>query len=164
MTALLLTSQKSSGHVHLIIGANSIANARCARSIEVGAKAKVIAPADAEVHFAIRKKIDDGCIEWVQKGFEDADLSTLGREEVDYVVDAVFITGGEGDAQCIRPRSSLDRRSLTQFFRLSHFQPLQTSADSRQCDRYAESMHFLAAFYVFRWAFADRCDHLRQRL
>lgn len=109
MTALLLTSQNSSGHVHLIIGANSLANARCAKSIEVGATAKVIAPADADVHFAIRKKIEDGCVEWVQKGFEDADLSTLGRKEVDHVVDAVFVTGGEADAHCIKPRSFVDR-------------------------------------------------------
>lgn len=101
MTALLLTSQNSAGHVHLIIGANSLASARCAKSIEVGAKAKLIAPADAEIHFAIRKKIDDGCIEWVQKRFEEADLTRLGRKEVDSVVDAVFVTGGVGDAQCI---------------------------------------------------------------
>lgn len=104
MTALLLTSQNSTGHVHLIIGANSLANARCAKSIDVGAKAKIIAPADAEVHFAVREKIDDGCVEWVQKGFEEADLSTLGREEVDHVVDAVFVTGEKGDAQCIKSR------------------------------------------------------------
>ena len=112
MTALLLTSQNSTGHVHLIIGANSLASARCAKSIEVGAKAKVIAPADAEIHFALRKKIDDGCVAWVQKGFEDADLSTLGREEVEYVVDAVFVTEGVEDADCIRPRSFVDRNPL----------------------------------------------------
>lgn len=117
MPALLLTAQNSSGHIHLIIGANSLANARCAKSIEVGAKAKVIAPADAEVHYAIRKKIDDGCVEWVQKGFEDTDLSLLGRKEIDYMVDAVFVTVGEGDAQCIKPRSIVDRRPLTQLCR-----------------------------------------------
>ena len=102
MTALLLTSQNSSGHIHLIIGANSIASARCAKSIEVGAKAKIIAPANAEIHFAIKEKIDNGYVEWIQKGFEEADLNTLGREEVDHVVDAVFVTNGEGDAQCIK--------------------------------------------------------------
>lgn len=110
MTALLLTSQNSTGHVHLIVGANSLANARCNKSIEVGAKAKVLASADADVHFAVREKINDGRVEWVQKGFEETDLSTLGREEVGYVVDAVFVTDGEGDAQCIRSCSFVDQK------------------------------------------------------
>lgn len=164
MTALLLTSQNSTGHVHLIIGANSLANARCAKSIEVGATAKVIAPADAEINFGIQKKVDDGCVELVQKGFEEADLSTLGREEADYVVDAVFVTVGVEDAQCIRPYSFVHKNPLTQSYRLSHFESLQTFANSSQRDRHAESVHFLAAFYIFRWAFANRCNNLRPRL
>ena len=101
MPALLLTAQDSSGHVHLIIGANSLANARCNKCIEVGARAKVIAPVDAEVHHALREKIDKGWVEWVQKEFEETDLSKLGREEIDYVVDAVFITVGAESPMCI---------------------------------------------------------------
>jgi uroporphyrin-III C-methyltransferase len=69
----------------------------------VGAKAKLIAPADVDVHYALRKKIDEGCVEWVQKEFEDGDLSRLGREEVDNVVDAVFVTMREVDARCKKP-------------------------------------------------------------
>lgn len=99
MPALLLTAQDSSGHIHLIVGANSLASARCTKSIEVGAKAKVLAPANAEIHHALRKKIDDGCVEWVQKDFEDEDVSRLGREEIDHVVDAVFVTIGGGNEQ-----------------------------------------------------------------
>lgn len=100
MPALLLTAQDSTGHVHLIVGANSLASARCIKSIEVGARAKIIAPAHVDVHYALRQRINDGSVEWVQKEFEDADLSRIGREEIDRVVDAVFVTLGGEDPMC----------------------------------------------------------------
>ncbi len=92
MAPPLLTALDSAGHVHLIVGSNPLASARCSKSIEVGAKPKVIAPADAEIHYVLAKRIEDGEVEWIKKSFEDADLSTLGREEVNYIVDAVFVT------------------------------------------------------------------------
>ncbi|CAD6580546.1 MAG: hypothetical protein ASARMPREDX12_001894 [Alectoria sarmentosa] len=93
MAPPLLTALDSVGHVHLIIGSNPLANARCSKSIEVGAKPKVVAPADAVVHYILAKRIEDGEVEWIKKSFEDADISTLGRSEIDNVVDAVFVTG-----------------------------------------------------------------------
>ncbi|KAL8799228.1 MAG: hypothetical protein Q9200_007593, partial [Gallowayella weberi] len=98
MPALLLTAHDCIGHVHLIIGSNSIANARCAKSIEVGAKPIVIAPPDAEIHYALKDKIDAGHLDWRKAGFQDNDLTTLGRDEVDNVVDAVFVTLGGKDS------------------------------------------------------------------
>ncbi len=92
MAPPLLTALDSTGHVHLIVGSNPLASARCSKSIEVGAKPKVIAPADAEIHYVLAKRIEDGEVEWIKKNFEDADLSTLGREEVNNFVDAVFVT------------------------------------------------------------------------
>lgn len=92
MASPLLTALDSTGHVHLIVGSNPLASARCSKSIEVGAKPKVIAPADSDVHYVLAKRIEDGEVEWIKKSFEDADLSTLGRAEVDNVVDAVFVT------------------------------------------------------------------------
>lgn len=93
MAPPLLTALDSVGHVHLIIGSNPLANVRCSKSIEVGAKPKVVAPADAVVHYILAKRIEDGEVEWIKKSFEDADISTLGRSEIDNVVDAVFVTG-----------------------------------------------------------------------
>ena len=90
----LLTALDCEDQIHLIIGSNPLASARCAKSIEVGAKPKIIAPADADVHYVLAKRIEEGEVEWIQKGFEDADLTTLGREEVQRVVDAVFVTSG----------------------------------------------------------------------
>ncbi|KAL1303956.1 hypothetical protein AAFC00_000404 [Neodothiora populina] len=90
----LLTAVDSTNHVHLIIGSNPLAGARCNRSIEGGALPKVIAPPTATVHYGLAKRIEEGKVEWMQKDFEDSDLTTLGREEVDRYVDAVFITSG----------------------------------------------------------------------
>ncbi|MCJ1304083.1 hypothetical protein MMC08_006895 [Hypocenomyce scalaris] len=94
MPVPLLTAHDATGHVHLIIGTNPLASARCAKSIEVGAKPKIVAPADAEVHYALIKRIEDGEVEWIQERSGDEHLTTLGRDEVDNVVDAVFITLG----------------------------------------------------------------------
>lgn len=94
MPALLLTAHDCVAHVHLIIGSNSIANARCTKSIEVGAKPIVVAPNDAEIHYALMEKINAGHVEWSKTEFQSNDLTTLGRDEVDNVVDAVFVTLG----------------------------------------------------------------------
>ena len=75
-----------------------MASARCSKSIEVGAKPKVIAPPDADVHYVLAKRIEEGEVEWIKKTFEDADVSTWGRVEVDSVVDAVFITANGKNA------------------------------------------------------------------
>ena len=97
MPSPLLTSLDSEGHIHLVIGSNPLASARCAKSLEVGAQPIVIAPQDADVHYVLAKRIEVGEVKWMKQCFEDADLSTLGRDEVENVVDAVFVTsGGKG--------------------------------------------------------------------
>lgn len=90
----MLTAQDSVGHIHLIIGSNPLASARCAKSIEVGAKPKIVAPADAEIHYVLMKRIEIGEVEWIKRTFEAEDLERLGRVDVEYVVDAVFVTLG----------------------------------------------------------------------
>jgi uroporphyrin-III C-methyltransferase len=97
MAISLLTAVDSTSHIHLIIGSNPLAAARCAKSIEVGAKPIVIAPETADVHYGLQKRIDSGAVTWLKKRFEDDDLSTLGREEIDGFVDAVFVTTGPRD-------------------------------------------------------------------
>ena len=92
MAPALLSALDCEGQVHLIIGSNPLASARCAKSVEVGAKPKLLAPSDAEIHYVLAKRIEEGHVEWVQKKFEDADLTSFGRDEVDNVVDAVFVT------------------------------------------------------------------------
>lgn len=108
-TPALLTAVDSVNHVHLIVGSNPLAGARCTRALEVGAIPKIIAPADATVHYGLAKRIEEGKVEWIQKEFEDSDLTTLGREEVDHVVDAVFVTSN-GKSAIATHISTLCRR------------------------------------------------------
>jgi len=93
----LLIAVDSTSHIHLIVGSNPLAAARCAKSLEVGAKPILIAPETAELHYALQKRIDDGQVEWQRKEFADEDVLHLGREEVDGIVDAVFVTSGSRD-------------------------------------------------------------------
>lgn len=90
----MLTSWHVESHVHLIIGANPLAASRCAKSLEAGAKPLLIAPEATDLHYTLSEHISQGKIQWIRRDFVDDDLSTLGREEVDRVVDAVFVTLG----------------------------------------------------------------------
>jgi uroporphyrin-III C-methyltransferase len=94
MAPALLTAVDSTLHIHLIIGSNPLAGARCTRSLEVGAQPILIAPEEATLHYGLVKRIDEGQVKWIKRSFEESDLTTLGRAEVDGVVDAVFVTTG----------------------------------------------------------------------
>ena len=96
----LLTAVDSRSHVHLVVGGNALAGARCTKSLEVGARVIVIAPCtgvssgggDEELHYSIKRRVDENKAVWINREFRQEDLTTLGRDEVDNVVDAVFVT------------------------------------------------------------------------
>ena len=119
MYSSLLTAVDSTAHVHLVVGVGSaLASARCARSLEVGARVKVVgcsngtagssfnesrsgsdhasgSTAEAQAQslpISISRFVDSGKVDWIARDFEESDLTTLGREDVDGVVDAVFVT------------------------------------------------------------------------
>ncbi|KAF2773841.1 uroporphyrin-III C-methyltransferase [Teratosphaeria nubilosa] len=94
MAPALLTAVDSTSHIHLIIGSNPLAGARCSRSLEAGAIPILIAPGYASLHYGLGKRIEEHKIQWLQRDFQDGDLTTLGRDEVEKVVDAVFVTSG----------------------------------------------------------------------
>lgn len=93
----MLTATDARSHVHLIIGSNPLAAARCTQSLGAGASPVLLAPAMAELHYALQKRVDDGEVKRVEKTFEDRDLFTLGRPDVGHVVDAVFVTSAPRD-------------------------------------------------------------------
>lgn len=99
----LLTSVDATDHIHLIVGSNPLAASRCAKSLEVGAKPLLIAPESAELHYTLQKRIDCGEVTWLKKSFEEADILVLGREEINGVVDAVFVTLPPRDALSMSP-------------------------------------------------------------
>lgn len=105
----LLTAVDATSHVHLIIGSNPLAGARCMRSLEVGARPILIAPSTASLHYGLAKRVEEGNVTWQQRDFQDSDVTTLGREEVDGVVDAVFVTMG-GKSALATHVSTLCRR------------------------------------------------------
>lgn len=90
----LLTAVNAESQVHLIIGSNPLAAARCGKSLEAGAKPIIIAPETVDLQYALFERIANGSAQWVRREFRDDDLTTLGREEVDHVVDTVFVTLG----------------------------------------------------------------------
>ncbi|QYT04433.1 Precorrin-2 dehydrogenase [Trichoderma simmonsii] len=90
----LLAGLNCTDNIHLVIGTNPLAAARCAQSLGAGAHPIVVAPETAELHYGLQQKIDDGSVKWVREEFEDDHLFRLGREEVGRVVDAVFVTAG----------------------------------------------------------------------
>lgn len=96
-TPALLTAQDCRDQVHLIIGSGPLAASRCARSLQVGARPVVVAPPESDVHFTLATSIDEGAVLRVQEAFREEHLYTLGREEVEGYVDAVFATTAPND-------------------------------------------------------------------
>ncbi|KAK3674343.1 uroporphyrin-III C-methyltransferase [Recurvomyces mirabilis] len=109
MAPALLTAVDSTTHIHLVVGSNPLAGARCSKSIEVGATPILISPAGTVLHYGLAKRIEEHGIKWEQREFVDSDLTTLGRDEVDHVVDAVFVTSG-GRSAIAQHISTLCRR------------------------------------------------------
>ncbi|EFE43186.1 hypothetical protein TRV_02001 [Trichophyton verrucosum HKI 0517] len=88
----LLAAIDSGSHIHLIIGSNPLAAARITKSIDSGATPILISPPENKLPSTLSERIEAGQVQWIQRGFQDSDLLTFGREEVEGVVDAVFIT------------------------------------------------------------------------
>jgi len=93
MPVPLLTSIDCTDQVHLVIGDNGIAAKRVNRSLEAGATCILISPIALEnLHFELRELIKTLKLEFQCKEFYEEALTTLGREQVNHVVDMVFVT------------------------------------------------------------------------
>lgn len=87
----MLASVACRDNVHLVLGTGPLAATRCSQSLAAGARPVLVARA-ADLHPALRSRIDEGAVRWEDRAFADADVLALGRPEVDGVVDAVFVT------------------------------------------------------------------------
>lgn len=136
MAPALLTAVDSTSHVHLIVGSNPLAGARCTRSLEVGAKVILVAPENVDLHSGLMKRIDEAEVVWLKRDFRDEDLTTFGRDEVDNIVDAVFVTLGARHSSSME---SITMDSLDAFLiyisRFTYFLALPTITDTCQCCR-----------------------------
>ncbi|KAF3482354.1 uroporphyrin methyltransferase [Arthroderma uncinatum] len=88
----LLTAVNATSQVHLIVGSDPLAATRCTKSLDAGARPILICPSETKLPSTLAERVEAGRVQWIQREFQDIDLSTLGRDEVDYVVDAVFVT------------------------------------------------------------------------
>ncbi|OOQ81573.1 siroheme synthase [Penicillium brasilianum] len=177
--APLMTAWNVESQIHLIVGSNPLAAARCAKSLEAGAKPIIIAPETAEVHFTLADQISNGSAQWVRREFQDDDLTTLGREEVDRVVDTVFVTLGGSDPSsahisklCRRlriPVNVSDAPELCSFTLLSTYSdgPLHIgiTTSGRGCKLASRLRREIAAFLPADLGSAiDRLGSVRRRL
>ncbi|KAJ5758813.1 hypothetical protein N7520_005969 [Penicillium odoratum] len=179
VTTPFMTAWNVESQIHLIIGASPLAAARCTKSIEAGAKPVVIAPETADIHFTLAEHVANGAVQLLRRDFQDDDLTTLGREEVDRVVDAVFVTLG-GNLELSTHISKLCRRlripvnvsdapSLCSFTLLSTYSdgPLHIgiTTSGRGCKLASRLRREIAAFLPTNLGSAiDRLGAMRCRL
>ncbi|KAK3336107.1 tetrapyrrole methylase [Cercophora scortea] len=125
----LLTALDCRGHIHLIIGANPLAASRTTQSLAAGAKPILISPTPVDdLHHGVAAQVASGAVSHLARPFHDEDLFTLGRAEVDGIVDAVFVTSARDplapalSALCRRhriPINVVDAPALCSFSLLS---------------------------------------------
>ncbi|KHO00236.1 uroporphyrinogen methylase [Metarhizium album ARSEF 1941] len=99
-------------NIHLVIGTNPLAAARCATSLAAGAHPVLVAPAAAELHCNLQTKIEQGLVRWHQKTIDEADLFSLGRDEVGRTVDAVFVASGPREPLAARISEACRRNRI----------------------------------------------------
>ena len=175
----LLTAQDCTDHVHLIVGSGPLAASRCAKSLEVGARPILVAPSDSDLHYTLSTSIQDGLVQWTKTEFQEADLNTLGRPEIDGYVDAVFVTTRARDPQSRRisdlckksriPVNVVDAPALCTFTLLSTHSdgPLQIgiTTSGRGCKLSSRIRREIASnIPVGFGAAVDRLGRLRSRI
>lgn len=140
----MLTATDARSHVHLIVGSNPLAAARCGQSLSAGASPILLAPETTELHYTLQKRVDDGEVKWMKEDFRDDHLLTLGREEIGHVVDAVFVTSGPREPLSTNFRYSLRyiASTLTKECRRAHIVALQTQSNTRKRCRCASALYF----------------------
>ncbi|KAJ3472799.1 hypothetical protein NLG97_g10709 [Lecanicillium saksenae] len=85
---VLLAGLKCRGNVHLVVGTNPLAAARCAQSLAAGARPILVAPAASDLHYGLQAKIDDGSVEpneWTPqeaKAYETAVMAFIDGVEL----------------------------------------------------------------------------------
>ncbi len=108
----LLTAQSCVDHVHLIVGSGPLAASRALKSLEVGARPIIVAAETPDLHYNLARAVEDGRVQWVRGEFQERHLETLGRDDVDGYVDAVFVTLPAHSPQSTQISNSCKRRRI----------------------------------------------------
>lgn len=90
----LLASLSCKDEVHLVVGGNcNIAALRVTSILACGAHPVLIQDTAVEnFPVSLQESIDTGKVKWISQNFTSEHLTTLGRSEVDNIVDRVFVT------------------------------------------------------------------------
>ncbi|ODV95853.1 hypothetical protein PACTADRAFT_49296 [Pachysolen tannophilus NRRL Y-2460] len=90
----LLASLCCKGEVHLVVGVSVLSAFRINSILESGARPVLVSSKKIDEKFPanLQEQIDNGRVSWVSRDFGEKDLITLGRQEVDHIVDKVFVT------------------------------------------------------------------------
>ena len=175
----LLTAQNCRDNVHLIVGSGPLAASRCLKSLDVGARPILVTPEQEDIHFTLTKHIEDGHVQWTKRDYDEQDLTMLGREEVDHVVDAVFVTTGPKHPLSIRiafqcrrlriPVNVVDAPQLCTFTLLSTYSdgPLQIgiTTSGRGCKLASRIRREIATILPTNFGAAvDRLGTIRRKI
>lgn len=88
----LLTAQNCEGEVHLIVGVSTLTPFRVESIKQAGASPILVSSVD-KLPVRLEQQVANGDLKWIQRDFDiELDLTSLGRDEVDSVVDKVFVT------------------------------------------------------------------------
>lgn len=145
----LLAAIDSNSHIHLIIGSNPLAAARITKSINSGATPILISPPGNKLPSTISERIEAGQVQWIQREFQDSDLLTLGREEVECVVDAVFITLDKTYPLSRYLYMMGTGRALTRDCSPSHIKNMSAASNSCKCVRCTGTLLFHTIVNLF---------------
>lgn len=109
----LLASLRCNEEVHLIVGSATQATwLRLKTSLLCGATPTLVLDAPLQLlPLAVQDQISSQEVRWVQKPYSSNLLTSLGRKDVDYVVDRVFVTV-DGTLSALRTNISTDCRRL----------------------------------------------------
>lgn len=95
----LLSASSLEGHHVLLLGLSNLTASRCVQLLGYGAKVFYISDVEpSSLPASLQDKIASNEITFLNRPFTSSDLSTLGREETDRIVDRVFVTA-EGESK-----------------------------------------------------------------
>lgn len=145
----LLAAIDSGSHIHLIIGSNPLAAARITKSIDSGATPILISSPENKLPSTLSERIEAGQVQWIQREFQDSDLLTLGREEVECVVDAVFITLDKTYPLSRYQYTMGAGRALTRDCSPSHIKNMSAASNPCKCVRCTRALLFHTTVNLF---------------
>lgn len=123
----LLASLLCLGEIHIVYGGTSnVAALRINSILATGANPILIQDTDLDKFpHNLQDHINEGKVKWIKETYNREQLSTLGRDEVDTIVDRVFVSLDSSDID-LKTQISIDCKRLRIPINVSDSAPLST--------------------------------------